>query len=401
MTEILQAIRILDFSQMKTGPMGTQLLADLGADVVKVERAGSGDWERQFPAFGRMTEQGASTFFLAMNRNKRSLAVDMKAPEAREILYALAAESDVVVQNFRPGVMERLGLGYEDLKKVKPDIIYCSISGYGRSGPYVSRPGQDLLAQAVSGLILQNGTADRPMPVASTVADGVTAFLVALAVLGALVHRLRTGEGQEVEVDLMSTLVALQQEEVSAFLNLHPRPSFARSASGIAAPWLSAPYGIYLTRDGSYLAMAMNPLDQLAGLLEVPELAQYADPTPAFAQRDAVKRLIEERIRQEPLGYWIERLLAADIWCAPVNDLAGMVEDPQARHNELIQTMSHPAWGTIQIVAAPVRYSETPATYRTPPPLVGEHSREILREAGRSDSEIDDLFARGIITEAM
>ncbi|MCL6445135.1 MAG: CoA transferase, partial [Alicyclobacillus sp.] len=307
MRGILDGVRILDFSQMKTGPMGTQLLGDLGADVIKIERLGEGDWERQFPAFGRYTETGASSFFLAMNRNKRSLAIDLKSPDARRIIYALASSADVVVQNFRPGVLDKLGFGYRDFVRIRPDIIYCSNSGYGQTGPYRTRPGQDLLAQATSGMIMMNGTDDQPIPVATTVADGVTSMILALAILGALVHRLRTGEGQEVDVDLMTSLVVLQQEEVSAFLNLRPRPDFRRSASGVPAPWLSAPYGIYRTQDNKYLAIAMTPLDRLGNLIGVPELERFSGIREAFEFRDEARALIEERIRTRPREEWLRR----------------------------------------------------------------------------------------------
>lgn len=395
---ILEGVRILDFSQMKTGPMGTQLLGDLGADVIKIERIDEGDWERRFPAFGRFTETGASSFFLAMNRNKRSLAIDLKAPEARRILYTLAATADVVVQNFRPGVLDKLGFGYRDFARIRPDIIYCSNSGYGQTGPYRTRPGQDLLAQATSGMIMMNGTDDQPVPVATTVADGVTSMILALAILGALFHRQRTGEGQEVDVDLMSSLIALQQEEVSAFLNLHPRPDFQRSRTGIPAPWLSAPYGIYRTQDDRYLAIAMTPLDKLGNLIGLPELERYSGTREAFDFRDEVRALIQERIVTRPRDEWLRDLLAADIWCAPVHGFEEMVSDPQVRHNQLIRRMSHPKWGDFDVVAAPVRYSRTPATYRFAPPAVGEHTREILREAGFSELEIEGWIRRKVVS---
>ncbi len=399
MEQILRGIRVLDFSQMKTGPMGTQILGDLGADVIKVERAKGGDWERHFPAFGKYTDVGASSFYLAMNRNKRSLAIDLKDPDAKTIIYKLAETADVVVQNFRPGVLERLGFGYEDFKKIKPDIIYCSNSGYGQTGPYRSRPGQDLLAQAVSGMILMNGTDGQPVPAASTVADGVTSIILALAIMGALLHKYRTGEGQEVEVDLMSSLVALQQEEVSAFLNLHPRPGFNRSASGVAAPWLSAPYGIYRTLDDKYLAIAMNPLEKLADLIEEQSIAKYTSVEAAYENRDLVKDLIQRKIQSKELSFWVDHLLEADIWCAPVHGFEEMVTDPQVIHNKLIQKMNHPNWGDFSIVATPIRYSSTPPTYRLAPPAVGEHSREVLEEAGFSEGEITEFLEQGIITE--
>lgn len=400
MAGILEGIRILDFTQMKAGPMGTQLLGDLGADVIKVERAGTGDWERHLPVCGRLTAAGVSLFFLAMNRNKRSLAIDLKSPRARGILERIAQTCDVVVQNFRPGVLDRLGLGYRDMQRIKPDIIYCSSSGYGLSGPYVTRPGQDLLAQGIAGMIMANGTADQPVPVASSVADGATALFVALAILGAIVHKLRTGEGQHVDVDLMSSLVALQLEEVTAHLNRDDQLGYRRSETGIATPWSSAPYGIYRTQDDRYLVLAMNPLSRLAELLELPALSQYADDHSAFEWRDVIKPMIDARIREAPLDHWLGLLLAADIWCGPVNTFAETVADPQVVHNELFHSFDHPQWGAIKVVATPLRFDRTPPSCRMPPPSIGEHSREVLHEHGFSEDEIDALVAEQIITVA-
>lgn len=398
MEQILNGIKILDFTQMKTGPMGTQILGDFGADIIKVERGETGDWERQFPAFGKYTDTGASSFFLALNRNKRSLSLDLKAVESKEIIYRLVKEVDVVVQNFRPGVMDRLGFGYSDLKKIKPDIIYCSNSGYGLTGPYTSRPGQDLLAQAVSGLIQMNGTEKEPTPVATSVADGVTAIYLALAVLGALYHKKCTGEGQEVAVDLLSSLVAFQQEEVSAYLNIKPTPSFQRSKNGIAAPWNGAPYGIYKTSDNKFIAIAMNPLDKLGELIGELKICKYTTIDEAFNNRDLIREMIQTKIADQPLAYWIHHLLEADIWCAQVNDFSEMIADPQVQHNQLIQKLTHPKWGDIDIVATPIRYSKTPPKYKLAPPVVGEHSSDVLAEVGYSEKEISDFVQRGIIT---
>ena len=260
MSRLLEGVKILDFTQYKAGPMGTQILGDMGADVIKIERSRGGDLERSFATFGRLTGEGDSPFFLALNRNKRSLALNIKTPEAREVIYKLAAEADVVVQNFRPGVLEKLGYGYEDFKKINPEIIYCSNSGYGLTGPYVRRPGQDLLAQSMSGMVMMNGTEEFPVAVATSVPDAVTALYLCIAILGALYHKRDTGEGQEVDVDLLSSAIAIQQEEICAYLNLKPRPEFKRSRTGLAAPWNGAPYGIYRTSDDKFIALGVVPM---------------------------------------------------------------------------------------------------------------------------------------------
>lgn len=397
MKQILEGVKILDFTQYKTGPMGTQILGDLGADIIKVERGEIGDYERDFAAFGKCTAKGASSFFLAMNRNKKSLALDLKTPEAKEIIYRLVKDADVVSQNFRPGIMEKLGLGYEDLKKIKPDLIYCSNSGYGLTGPYKSRPGQDLLAQAISGIIMTNGTDDRPAAVATSVADGVTSIYLALAILGALYHKKNTGEGQRVDVDLLSCLVAFQQEEVSAFLNIKPTPSFQRSKTGLAAPWNGAPYGMYKTSDDKYIVISSGPLDKLGLLIGAPELDKYQPGVETFGHRDELREMIQARIIKNTQSYWVEHLLAADIWCAQVNDFAGMVTDPQVQYNKTIRKMRHPKWGEISVIATPIRYSETPLQYKISPPDIGEHSVEILRDSGYTQEEIEDLLNRKVI----
>lgn len=397
MKEILSGVKILDFTQYKTGSMGTQLLGDLGADIIKVERCKVGDYERDFSAFGTCPAKGGSAFFLAMNRNKRSLALDLRTPEAKEIICELVKDADVVSQNFRPGIMEKLGFGYDDLKKINPGIIYCSNSGYGLEGPYKTRPGQDLLAQAISGIIMTNGTSDHPTPVATSVADGVTSIYLAFAILGALYHKMSTGEGQKVDVDLVSSLVAFQQEEVSAFLNLKPSPEFERSHTGLAAPWNGAPYGMYKTSDNKYIVLAVCPLDKLGKLIGNPKIGRYAPGEEAFSHRDELREEIQEQIIQNTQTYWLDLLLAADVWCAQVNDFEDMVQDPQIQYNEVIRKMQHPKWGEISVVSTPVRYSETPAQYKLAPPDIGEHSREILKELGYTEERIEMLIQRGIL----
>ncbi len=396
MNRLLDGVKILDFTQYKAGPMGTQILGDMGADIIKIERSRGGDLERRFATFGRFTGKGDSPFFLAMNRNKRSLALNIKTPEAKEIIYKLAAEADVVVQNFRPGVLKKLGYGYEDFKKINPNIIYCSNSGYGLTGPYVKRPGQDLLAQAMSGLIMMNGTEDSPTAVATSVPDAVTALYLCIAILGALYHKKDTGEGQEIDVDLLSSAIAIQQEEISAYLNLKPRPEFKRSKTGLAAPWNGAPYGIYKTSDQKYIALGVVPMEKLSELIHAPELAEYTELEDAFDHRDDIRPIVQEKILQNTQEYWVDYMLGFDVWCAPVNSFKEMIHDPQVIHNQNIRKMSHSVLGEIGVVAQPIRCSKTPLCYEMAPPVLGQHSEEILHELGYEEEKIRDILSKQI-----
>jgi crotonobetainyl-CoA:carnitine CoA-transferase CaiB-like acyl-CoA transferase len=394
MQTALQGVRVLDFTQMMVGPWATQFLGDLGAEVIKVERPGSGEWERGLEAMGRLVE-GDSPFFLAMNRNKKSLTLNLKDPRAKDIVHRLVPGCRLVVENFRPGVMDRLGLGYQDLRQLNPALVYATATGYGPDGPYKTRPGQDLLIQALSGLAAYGGRYDDPpTPAGTSIVDASAGLLLAFSVMAALFHSERTGQGQRVDVDLLSTAVAVQCQELSAFLNMEQH--FERSRAGIGGAWLSAPFGIYRTRDG-HLAIAMASLAALGELLELPQLNEFDTPEAAYTYRDGIKELIQTRIATQPTDHWLELLGTRDIWCAKVQDFEDLLEDPQVAHNDLIQTVDHPRAGKIRVVGVPMRLSETPGTIHSAPPLVGEHSEEILADLGYGEAEIAELRDEGCI----
>ena len=390
----LEGVRVLDFTQMMMGPWATQFLGDMGADVVKVERPGAGEWERGLRAMGELLG-GQSPFFLAMNRNKRSLTLDLKHPRAREVVHRLAATADLVTENFRPGVMDRLGIGYDALRAVNPSLVYVAGTGYGPDGPYVDRPGQDLLIQSVSGLAAYGGRRDDPpTPAGSSIVDASTALLLAFSAMVGLFHRERTGQGQRIDVSLLNTAVALQCQELAAFLNVERR--FERSQAGIGGAWLSAPFGIYRTADG-HLALAMGSLAVLGELLDLPELAAYDTPERAWADRDHVYRLLAARLPERPTADWLALLATRDVWCAPVQRFDQLVDDPQVAHNQLLTTVDYPGLGEVRVVGVPARFSGTPGTIRLGPPAVGQHTDEVLAGAGYGADEIRRLHDEGCV----
>lgn len=390
----LDGVRVIDFTQMMLGPWGTQFLGDMGADIIKVERPEVGEWERGLECMGELLG-GDSPFFLAMNRNKRGLTLNLKDPQGKEIIYKLVETADIVTENYRPGVMDRLGLGYEDLRRINPSIVYVAGSGYGPDGPYVKKPGQDLLIQALSGLAAYSGRTDEmPTPLGTSVVDASTGLTLAFAAMVGLFHKQRTGQGQRIDVNLFSTAIALQCQELTGFMNTSKR--WERSKSGIGSPWLSAPFGIYQTQNG-HIAISMNSLTVLGDLLDLPQLAEFDTPELAYKKRDDIKPIIQARVQTNTSEHWLALLATRDMWCAKVQDFEDLMSDPQVAHNELIQTIEHPVAGTVRVVGNPIRFSETPSSIRLNPPAVGQHNREILAELGYSAAEIDMLATEGVI----
>jgi crotonobetainyl-CoA:carnitine CoA-transferase CaiB-like acyl-CoA transferase len=387
----LDGIRVLDFTQMMLGPFATQILADLGADVIKVERPKVGEWERGLTFAGKLVD-GDSAAFLAMNRNKRSVAIDLKSEEARAALLRLAETCDVVVENFRPGVMDRLGLGYEDFRRVRPDIIYCSGSGWGQRTKYarMNRPGQDLLIQAATGLAFNTGSAgDPPMAAGTSICDATGALTLANGILAALLARARHGIGQRVEVDLYHATMAILTQEISAMVN--HGTEFSRSEAGVAQPWLSAPFGIYRASDG-WIALAMGDLSAVAEVFDDPTIAEL-DP---WSDRDAIKRRLDELTPQRSTDEWLAGLLDAGLWAAPVRTMKDAVEELVADGSPMIVDIEHSSGRPVQLVGCPITLSETPWRQRLRPPAVGEHTSEVLAEVLDAD-ELQRLSEAGAL----
>ncbi len=396
MQQALENIRVLDFTQLLQGPYATQMLGDLGADVIKIEKAGSGDLYRSMTFFNEWIGDGESPCFLPWNRNKRSLAINLKDPEAKEIILKLAEKADIVVENFRPGVMAKLGLGYEDLKSINPGIIYCSATGWGPDGPYVTRPGQDLLVQGLSGATLANGKrSDGPVAIGTAISDQLGALHIVYSVLAAYIHKQRTGEGQEIQVNLLQSVLAFCMQDFFTVQNMGR--SFERPESGIAHPGNGAPFGIYPTKNG-HISIAMNPWKKIVAAIGDDDLLRYDDPQVLFDQRDEIYYVLASHTVRKTTDEWLEIMLALDIWCAAVLEQKDVAKDPQVQHLGAFTEIEHPKAGKIQVTNIPFRMSATPGKITRPAPLAGQHSEEILREIGLSEEAIGALKSKNTIT---
>ena len=377
----LDGLIVLDMSQFLSGPYAALRLADLGARVIKIERPDGGDLCRRL--YLTDTEIGGdSTLFHAINRGKESFAADMKNPQDLAALRHLIGRADVLIQNFRPGVIERIGLDWEQARKINPRIVYASITGWSMQGPWVGFPGQDLLAQARSGVMWLNGDDGQgPVPFGLAIADMLAGSAVVQGILAALVRRGISGHGAHVESSLIEALVDFQFEVLTTFLNDGGRVP-TRSGFRNAHAYLAAPYGVYQTADG-WLALAMTPLAKLAPLLDMPELAPYAqDPKRAFTARDEIKRLLAAHLARHGTAHWLAILQPADIWCAAVLDWPGLLASEGFKVLDMLQTVTRPDDVAIASTRAPLRIDGVrPATARAAP-RIGEHTTALRAEFG-------------------
>lgn len=377
----LDGLLVLDLCQFLSGPYGSLRLQDLGARVIKVERPGTGDLARSLYLSDTMVD-GESTIFHAINRGKESVALDLKAPGDLACLRSLIGHADVFMQNFRPGVIERLGLGHEAVRASNPSIVYASITGYGTRGPWRRLPGQDLLAQARSGVMWLNGDANAgPVPFGLAVADMLAGANTAHGVLAALVRRGVTGQGAHVETSLLEAMVDLQFEMLTTHLNDGRRPP-ARSAYRSAHAGLSAPYGVYPTADG-FLAIAMTPIDQLADILEIPGLAPYRDcPETWFTHRDDIKRVVAQRLETASTDWWLSLLEPADIWCAKVLGWDDLMSSDAFAALDMLQETPNRHGRPVTTTASPIRIDGARARSRRAAPEVGQDTDRVRAEFG-------------------
>ena len=391
----LDGITVLDLTRVLSGPYCTMMLADMGARVIKVEQPGKGDDTR---GWGPPFQNGESAYFLSINRNKESVTLNLKHPEGRRVLDALIEKSDVLVENFRPGTLEEMGLGYESLSKQRPDLVYCSISGFGQTGPRRREPGYDAVMQGEGGLMSITGSNDGPSyRLGVAIADIASGMFSAYGIAVALLARHRTGRGQFVDVGMLDAVTALLTYQAGIYFATETAPP----RLGNRHPTI-VPYETLEAADGDLVVAVGN--DQLwktfCGVLELESLANDSrfqtnkDRVSAHAE---LRPLLVERLKTRPAAEWLVKLKDAGVPCGGVRDLDQLFSDPQIIERAMVVALDHPAAGLIRQLGVPIKLGETPGAVRTPPPLLGEHTEAILKELGRSVEEVEQLKQSGAI----
>ena len=385
MQQPLEGVRILDLTRALAGPYGTLMLGDLGADVIKVEQPGRGDesrgWGPPFVGEPYGPFPGESAYFIAANRNKRSITVNLKSPPGQEVVRRLASVSDALVENFRTGVLDEMGLGYEDLHRLNPRLVYCSISGYGRTGPYAERPGYDFIIQAEGGMMGITGPEEGPpCRVGVPIVDITAGMFAATAILAALRARDLTGEGQLVDISLLDTQVALLANVASNYLVGGAPPR----RLGNAHPNI-APYEAFRARDRWFALAAANErqwstLCEAIGRPDLTEDARFKTNGARVANRPALLEVLNEAFATRDAGQWLAALQEAGLPCGPINTVPDVFAHPQATARDLVLETEHPTAGTVRLTGFPYKLSHTPASVRRPPPLLGQHTEEVLTD---------------------
>jgi crotonobetainyl-CoA:carnitine CoA-transferase CaiB-like acyl-CoA transferase len=396
----LQGVRVIDFSHFIAGPFATMILADMGAEVIKIEAPGRGDDLRRYPPVHPDLELGAP--FLWTNRNKRSVAIDLKSPEGIQIVRELIATADVVVENFSTGVMQRLGLDYERCRKLKEEIVYCSVSAYGREGAFADRLGFDPIAQVESGFVSMNGYADREgVRALSPVMDISTAMMACNAILGALVARERSGLGQAIEVSLFDNAVLMTGYATLQHLFTGKDPQ----RQGNTSPD-TCPSGVFQASDHTFYINCGNDkifrrlMSQVVGRDDLASAAIYATGPDRIRRRDELFVILGEAFARQPWSYWQPRMRAAGVPCGQVRSVGEAIRSPEARERELVTRIPHPQTGWVPNVALPIRFSRTPVVDPVTAPAVGQHTSEVLRDLlGYDDDRLAQLAEAGAFGE--
>lgn len=395
MNEILHGIKVLDFTHVASGPMCTMLLGDLGAEVLKIETP-KGDLGR---SLGPPFIKGESVSYLCLNRNKRGMVIDLKNPLGVKIVKRMAASCDVLVENFRPGVLERLGLGHEELTRINERLICCSISAYGQTGPWKDKPGLDGIVQGSSGLMSMVGLPDTddPCKIQTPAVDMVTGMLASLCVLGALLGRYNTGKGQKIDVSMYNAAIMLQQMSLSFYLNSEELPQ----KMGGAAPY-SAPNEAVRTKDGHIMLAAYHEHRwvKLCRILRLDFMIhdeRFSKNEARLKNRAELMRILNKSFQEKTTAEWLEILESNDIICGPVETYDKVVTSPQALHDQSFITIEHPLYGNIKMPGFGLKFSDTPARVKLTPPSFGEHTEEILLSFGFSVTEIREFYQSKVV----
>lgn len=385
---LLKDIIVVDFSQFLSGPSAALRLADMGAQVIKIERPETGDICRQLYVSDVMID-GESTIFHAINRNKQSYTADLKNPEDIEKLKKILAKADVMMHNFRPGVMERLGLDYETVKAINPGIVYGEITGYGNEGPWKDLPGQDLLLQAVSGLTwLSNNQDESPTPMGVAVVDILAGTHMAQGILASLYKKFITGEGALIQVNMFESILDFQFEVLTCFYN-DGNQLPVRSANNSGHAYVAAPYGIYQTKDG-YISLAMGNIILLAGLLQCEGLKDFADSSDWFTKRDQIKKILSGHLATQTTDHWLSILEPADIWCAKVMDYEALMQQEGYQVLDMQVTVKTSNGLTVETTRCPLRVDGKILVSEKGAPVLGEHNEEIEEQFGLT-KEMNDV----------
>lgn len=393
MKQALEGVRVLDLTRVLAGPFATMILADMGAEVIKIEMPGKGDDARQFGPF----TNGESGYFMSINRNKKSITMNLKNQKSKEIFIEMLKKADVVVENYRPGTMEKLGLGYEEIKKINPKIIYAAASGFGHTGPYSKRPAYDGVVQAMGGIMSITGEkGGKPTRVGPSIGDITAGLYTAIGILGALNYREKTGIGQKVDVAMLDCQVSILENAISRYFvtGVSPKPAGNRHASVV-------PFEPFETSDGEIMIAVGNDTlwQKFCQCINADEMAndeRFTTNKLRADNYDALRPLVAEPLKTKTTKEWQTIFDEAGVPNGPINDMEHVVNDPQVLAREMIVSVDHPKVGEVKMPGVPIKMSETQGKVRFAPPVLGQHTEEILKElAGLSDEEISDLRENG------